>query len=77
MSNLAQELLKILEEELRANYDPIKIAKICFLFYNNYLPSIDDKLMDFLLRLVVMEEGEEFEMTEKEFRTFIEQLKIM
>ncbi len=55
-------------------YDPKVIAKRAYEIYLDHMRDIDDEFRDKLLDVATMENGPEFEMTEKEFNNFLDEM---
>ena len=55
-------------------YIPAEIGKLTYKIFINHQRDIDDSLYDKLLDIANMEMGEEFEMSEEEFNTFLKKL---
>lgn len=55
-------------------YDPIIVAKTTSTILFKYRAEIDLDLEEKMLDLMTMEDGPEFEMTEEEFKKFLDEL---
>lgn len=65
---------KTMGQYLNGNYDPVVVAnKTSAILFNNRA-DIDFELEEFMLDIITMEDGPEFEMTEKEFREFLDNM---
>lgn len=55
-------------------YIPNLIAKKSYEIYMDHASEINKKMRDVLLDIATMEDGPEFEMTEEEFKKFLEDI---
>lgn len=55
-------------------YKPTLIAKKSYEIYMDHASEVDKKMRDILLDVATMENGSEFEMNEKEFNKFLEEI---
>lgn len=61
--------------ELTKNiYDPVTVAKKVSTLFLNRQSEIDLELRDLMLDIMTMEDGPEFEMTEEEFKKFLDEM---
>lgn len=67
MTYTAQEMAAELERAAVGGYYPAKISTVAFRIYQDHGLEISASLDRFLLVLIAMDEGPEFEMTEVEF----------
>jgi hypothetical protein len=58
----------------KASYNPVAIAKKTTKLFYEHQSEIDLDLWDKMLDIITMEEGPEFEMTEEEFRKFLDEM---
>ncbi|MCM2131781.1 hypothetical protein [Larsenimonas rhizosphaerae] len=77
MTYLAEEIAAKLEKENESGYNVNKISRAAFRIYQNYGVDISKEMDRKLLALISMEEGPEFEMTEKEFLEIVNEIKVM
>ncbi len=69
--SLDKEVADRLESAVFGGFDIFKISKEAFRIYQELALELDGELDADLLSLMAMEEGEEFELTEKEFRELL------
>lgn len=55
-------------------YVPTLIAKKSYEIYMDHVSDVDIKMRSILLDVATMENGPEFEMTEEEFKIFLEEM---
>lgn len=55
-------------------YDPVKVAKAASLLLFKHRADIDLELEEKILDIMTMEDGSEFEMTEEEFKKFLNEI---
>jgi uncharacterized FAD-dependent dehydrogenase len=65
---------KALLSELDKGYDVVQLSRWAFSIFMYYQRELDEGLEDDIMKIVVMEEGIEFELTEYELRNFAENL---
>ncbi|TLX54287.1 hypothetical protein DN826_14725 [Stutzerimonas nosocomialis] len=66
-----------LERIAVGGFDVFKISKEAFVIYQESGPSLTKDLDMALLSLIAMEEGPEFEMTEKQFQDLLSEIRQM
>ncbi len=67
-----KDLKKILEEEIQKNgFDITKLSEAALNIYNNH-DFLEKELGEKLLFIMAMDMGKEFELSEKEFRNFLD-----
>ncbi len=74
MTYSALELKAEVEAELASGYEPIRLAKRAFQIYFEKGRDLDPALDATVMRLVAMEEGSEFELSEEEVLELLDQL---
>ena len=57
-----------------SGYDPVKMAKMAYGKFSEHQRDIDNELYEKLLDIANMEIGKEYEMTEEEFKKFLEEM---
>ncbi len=75
MTYSTQEMATELENAVGGGYDPAKLSTAAFRIYQNHGLEISAKLDRYLLVLIAMDEGPEFEMTELEFLAMLDEIK--
>lgn len=75
MSYTKREFGARLEEQLNFGYNIVKIARWTHQEFLEHCREIDVDLEAKMMRIVAMEEGVEFELTEQEIRTLAEELQ--
>ena len=60
--------------ELNRGYDVVRISRWAMATYMKYSGSTDPSLDGDIMKIVAMEEGPEFEMTEEQLRAFAQRL---
>lgn len=76
MTLTARELSNVLQAELDKGYDVVRIARVAFQLYQDHGVELTPDLDEKLLQLMAMEEGPEFEFSEKELRGLVEELAV-
>ena len=74
MSYTAKDFKRDMLNELKKGYDPYKIGHAAWMIYFNEGINIDDGIDNKIMTILVMEEGPEFQMTEEQFREFLDNL---
>ncbi|CAG9000315.1 MAG: hypothetical protein CENE_02310 [Candidatus Celerinatantimonas neptuna] len=74
MTLTAKELSDVLQSELDKGYDVVRIARVAFQLYQEQGVELPSELDEKLLQLMAMEEGPEFEFSEDELKTLVEEL---
>ena len=74
MTYTAHDFKRDLEQELVNGFDVVRIARVAFSAYHEHSRDIGPDLYDKMMQIIVMEEGPEFELSEKELREFIDKL---
>ena len=70
----ALQLRAEVEAELANGYEPARLAKRAFQIYFEQGRDMDPALDEAILRLIAMEEGPEFELSEAEVLQLLDQL---
>ncbi|HRH77658.1 MAG TPA: hypothetical protein PK129_09960 [Cellvibrionaceae bacterium] len=74
MTLSSKELSLLLQAELDRGYDIVKIARLAFRLYQERAIDSCSDTDEKLLQLIAMEEGPEFEYSEKELRELFKDL---
>ncbi len=64
-----------LKEQLSANYDVVKIARWTHREFLDHCIEIETDLESEMMRIIAMEEGPEFELTEQEITSLADELQ--
>lgn len=75
MSYTNCDLVRELEDATSHGYDVAAIARTAFSIYHLHGRDLSSEMDRMLLTLMAMEEGEEFELSESEFRLMLESLR--
>lgn len=67
MTYSAQEIATELGKAIVGGYSPTRVSSVAFSIYQEHCLEISERLDHYLMVLIAMEEGPEFEMTEAEF----------
>jgi|694.fasta_scaffold131846_4 hypothetical protein len=74
MSYTRQNFGKELLERLAATSDPVALARWAYSKYMEHLRELEPGLKALIMKLVVMEEGPEFELTKDQLDDFVRTL---
>lgn len=75
MSGYTKNMFKTeLIELCKVGYDPVTVAKKTSRLFHQHQSEIDLKLRNVMLDVMTMEDGPEFEMTEDEFKKFLDEI---
>lgn len=66
-----KEILELMKSQ---GYNPVIVAKVTFSIFMNHQRDLDSCLYEKMLDIANMDMGQEFEMTETEFKEFIEKM---
>ena len=75
MSYTKREFGARLEEQLDVGYDVVKIGRWTYQEFLEHCIELEIGLKAEMMRIIAMEEGIEFELTEQEIRTLAEELQ--
>ncbi len=64
-----------LKEQLAANYDVVRVARWAHTEYLTHCKELDAELVQEMMRIIAMEEGPEFELTETEIQALADALQ--
>ena len=70
-----EQFIKEVEFMLKNDYTQSSIAKAIWEKYSDLSGQIDDELDSAMMTLIMMDEGDEFEMSNKEIQVFLKHLK--
>lgn len=66
MSYTAKDFSRELEQELSKGYDVVRIARMAFSAYHDHCRDVSPDLYKKMFRVIAMEEGPEFELSEQQ-----------
>jgi hypothetical protein len=75
MSYTKMEFGARLREQVAVSYDVVKLARWAHHEFLNHCNELEPGLQPEMMRIIAMEEGPEFELTEQEIRTLANELQ--
>lgn len=74
MTYTAGDFRRDLEQELREGYDVVRIARRAFSAYQEHSREVSPELYEKMFKIIAMEEGPEFELSEAQLWEFAQSL---